>query len=147
MMASKVIFQVFHYDLCFSIKLLEALKLRMERVLGFRGSTSQSLIVSWCVWKSEKFLNSLKSLILMFSGWKKPDSHDKCVAKSCKYPKKSVCPSLLVKIQSTRWVYKTSQTFLTLLELRGRNGGNCDESFGTNSKTANSCKNFFLYRL
>ena len=45
MMASKVIFQVFHYDLCFSIKLLEALKLRMERVLGFRGSTSQS---SYC---------------------------------------------------------------------------------------------------
>ena len=42
MMASKVIFQVFHYDLCFSIKLLEAFKLRVERVLGFRGSSSQS---------------------------------------------------------------------------------------------------------
>ena len=42
MMASKVIFQVFHYDLCFSIKLLEAFKLRVERVLGFGGSSSQS---------------------------------------------------------------------------------------------------------
>ena len=30
MMASKVIFQVFHYDLYFSIKLLEAFKLRVE---------------------------------------------------------------------------------------------------------------------
>lgn len=42
MMASKVIFQVFYYDLCFSIKLLEAFKLRVERVLGFGGSSSQS---------------------------------------------------------------------------------------------------------
>ena len=42
----------------------------------------------------------------MFSGWEKPDPHDKCVAKSCKYSKKRSSDKYCVN--QMRWVYNLS---------------------------------------